>query len=329
MEGLLRAKRDADDEGNAVTLLVLLSNSRAGAGQTNRSQIASDVWHLNSKGQVKIFSFGFEGSDIGLLRAIAIMNGGVADSFLKGTTDFQEELETFFDSEFGNVLLSDVNLEFSSTDAETYGETGLFYPVLSQGSEIVVRGLLNTESSGTLQVATKAMTVEGEETWTAFAEPVPLTPTLNIPNSLCFQSYAHARITQLIHFRDAAKLLGGGVLEPVVKLSEPCNETMTLVECIEEEALKLSLEANVVTAGLTGMVTVDENRCQDLSGEKEICMDGASDSGYWQDTTGGGSAGSEMGIGYFDDYGYHMSGSSQLSFYTALALISMIFWSSL
>jgi hypothetical protein len=104
---------------------------------------------------------------------------------------------------------------------------------------------------------------------------------------------------------------------------------MTLVECIEEEALKLSLEANVVTAGLTGMVTVDEDKCQDLSGEKEICMDGASDNGYWQDAMGGGSAGNELDIGYFDDHVYGMSGSSHLSFYIILSLLSMIFWNSL
>ena len=60
LEGLLRAKRDAQDDKDhgVVTLMVVISNSWASTGNTNRTKIAGDVWKLNEEGSVKIFSLG-------------------------------------------------------------------------------------------------------------------------------------------------------------------------------------------------------------------------------------------------------------------------------
>jgi hypothetical protein len=277
---LLRAKRDAEDDGGAVTLLVLLSNSWASYGVTNRSQIASDVWNLNQEGTVKIFSVGFPGADQELLRSIAIMNGGFTTSILEGYVDFKSQLGSFFNSEFGHILLSDVSVSLSSADALVYGETQRFFPVLSEGSEIVVRGLLNnTDWETPLQATTTAVTSDGLATWTATAVQETFVPTVDLPSSLCFQSYAHSRITQLLHLRDAAKLLGDGVIEPVVSLIKPCPKEKSLADCLEEEALSLALEANIVTRGLTGLLTVDDEGCLVFEEGAQVCLDGTSKDG--------------------------------------------------
>jgi len=289
LEGMLRAKRDAEEDSDdgTVTLMVLLSNGPASVGATNRSKIASDVWKSNQEGKVKMFSLAFSNADQELLRAIAIMNGGVTASILptEGQVGYASQIESFFESEFGSVLLSDVHVSFDK-DAGAYGETQKYFPVLADGSEIVVRGLLQanqTLGDSILQVFTTATTATGEEKWTATAVKDPFVQQIGLPNSRCFQSYAHTRITQLLHLRDVATLLGDGVVEPIVSLAEPCDkEKMTLAECIEQEALSLALRAKVVTRGLTGMVTVDEDECFSLEGETDICLDGTSKGEYWE-----------------------------------------------
>jgi hypothetical protein len=57
-----------------------------------------------------------------------------------------------------------------------------------------------------------------------------------------------------------------------VSLSKPC--TTDLANCINEEALSLALEPNVVAEGLTGMVTVFDENCLSFEGDTEICRDG-------------------------------------------------------
>jgi hypothetical protein len=73
--------------------------------------------------------------------------------------------------------------------------------------------------------------------------------------------------------------VGTDILSELASLSEPCKTD--LADCIEEEALLLALDANVVAQGLTGMVTVDKNKCLSFEGETEICRDGMrADSNY-------------------------------------------------
>jgi len=52
LEGLLRAKRDAD-ESDVVTILVMLSDSWPSRGETERSNIASDVMEAQRRRQGK------------------------------------------------------------------------------------------------------------------------------------------------------------------------------------------------------------------------------------------------------------------------------------
>jgi hypothetical protein len=59
-----------------------------------------------------------------------------------------------------------------------------------------------------------------------------------------------------------------------VKLKDPiCNEK-EFVKCIEEEALELALNANIIAKGLTAMVTVDSDECMKPDEDAEVCLDG-------------------------------------------------------
>jgi hypothetical protein len=105
-EGLLRAKRDANATG-VISILVMISDSEPSQGETDRAKIASDVW------KSKMFSLAFHDADRQLLSAIAIMNGGQAFDVLDGRQDYATQMQHFFQSQFGDVLLSDIHVDFS------------------------------------------------------------------------------------------------------------------------------------------------------------------------------------------------------------------------
>lgn len=292
LEGLVRSKSDAEDDlsRGVVTLMVVLSNSWALSGATNRTKIASDVWKLNKQGHVKIFSIGSPSADHQLLNAIATTNGGVTTSVEQGTPRrgngiYSSQISSFFESEFGNILLSDVIMTFEVEDgASIYGETPKLFPVLSGGTEVVVRGLLNhTSSARILRATTKAVSPNGQQSWFTDAVADPFVATLGETRSRCFQSYAHSRITQLMRLRDVAVLLGDGVVEPILTLTQPCDrETTSFADCIKAEAISLSLKAQVVTTGLTGLVTIDDEMCVAIKEGAEICLDGTNKGDFWE-----------------------------------------------
>ena len=272
--GLLRAKSDAKESGdNVANILVLISDGYATRGETNRKKIAEHVYELNENGQVKIFSLGFQGSaDMQLLDAIALMNGGVSIPLLHGQVDFAQQITDFLQSEVGSILMSDVNTEYTGAS----GETKTSFPVLSSGYEVVVRG----QFDGQLEAVTHAKTLDGKKSWTAV--PVSLVASSadeESKASLCFQSYAHDRITQLLRFYDASDFIGEDMIKRLVTLSsDDCKED-TFVKCIRYEALALATEANIVAKGLTAMVTLDDDQCTKLDEEAEICLDGTTPDG--------------------------------------------------
>lgn len=284
LEGLLRAKHDAEEsDDNAATVLVVLSDGYASRGETNRTKIVEHIYELNREGTVKIFSLGFEGSaDMQLLDAIALTNGGVSKPLLQGRDGFTNQITNFLDSELGAVLMSDVNIRyFSGLSEETavYGETQNTFPLLAKGYEVVVRGLV-AESDGneTLATITSASTIGGIKSWELSATPdVGDAPR----SSLCFQSYAHDRITQLLRLYEASGFLGNDLVKRLVTLSgNDCKEE-DFAKCIRAEALALAMEANVVAKGLTAMVTVDDDECMKLDEDAEVCIDGTTPGG-WQ-----------------------------------------------
>ena len=325
LEGLLRAKNMAEtsmenEDPDSVTILFLISDGYASAGERSRSKIANHVYELNKEGKIKIFSMGFQDrADMQLLDAIAIMNGGVSAPILSGqSVDFTSQIVDFFSSQFGTVLLSDVNVDVTSGNARVFGETQQTFSLLSSGYEVAVRGLLEVSDSPdnnlALRAVTSAATLEGINEWEAFTLVQGTNENDPSKASLCFQSYAHARVTQLMRLYEASKFIDHDIILELVTLANPdgCDEEEK-VDCIKAEALALALEANLVAKGLTAMVTVeDEETCKKSENITEICLDG---------TTPGGSSGNRYGGEYITAESFSSAGTQShgaISFLLAL-----------
>ncbi|KAG7351926.1 vault protein inter-alpha-trypsin domain containing protein [Nitzschia inconspicua] len=305
LEGILRAKNAKTDAG--VTVLVVVSDSSYFQGEWDRKKIVEDIYVANYQTEgnpVKIFTLGFEdSSDTQLLSGIAVTNDGVSVS-LSGPS-FKDQFQNFFESEFSNVILSNVAIDYQPTNGtRVKGQTIQSFPVLSDGKEVVVRGLLeNTRNttilgSDTLQATTIGFTNVGENIWQVKAT--------TRDTSTCYQSYAHSRIDQLLRFRDVSELVGEKSLKRMVNLVTPCPEDKKLVDCIEEEATDLAIAANIVAQGITGMVTVDHDDCLSFEGETEICRDGTIGEFYYEDYYGNGGTESDFvyGPAYSEAFGH-------------------------
>jgi len=258
-----------------------------------------------------------------LLDAIALMNGGVSATILQGQDDFAAQITNFLDSEIGSVLMSDVNVNYSTggsnTGSNVFGETQTVFPVLAGGYEVVVRGLIEEfDGDKTLNTITSASTMEGIKNWELSAMP---DNDDAVKSSLCFQSYAHDRITQLLRLYDASDFLGNDLIKKLVTLSKKdCNEE-EFAKCIRAEALALATEANVVAKGLTAMVTVDDDQCMKLDEEAEVCLDGTTPDGtppaYESDSASASS--------YRGDYSYE-SGASALHHSSVYFFVLLSAW---
>jgi hypothetical protein len=60
-----------------------------------------------------------------LLDTIAIMNGGIPAPILQGYVDLMSQMESFFESGFATILLSDVKVAFKGENATVFRETQL------------------------------------------------------------------------------------------------------------------------------------------------------------------------------------------------------------
>ena len=184
-------------------------------------------------------------------------------------------------SEVGEILLSDVSLSYETTSgARVYGETQSKLPVLADGYEVVTRGLIGGYDSlesleDELFARGRAYTAVGLMNWKVSAA---LTVDETASSSLCFQSYASDRITQLMRLHEAADFIGDDLTKTFVVLKNDCKSDK-FRDCVRQEALDLAIEANLVVKGLTAMVTVDEKKCAAPDEDAEICVDGMSPDG--------------------------------------------------
>ncbi|KAL7507226.1 hypothetical protein ACHAXN_004436 [Cyclotella atomus] len=272
IEALIRAKTDIKESmSDTVSIIVVISDGYASRGETDPSRIVNNIYGYNKDGSVKIFTLGYQNNaDMTLLDAIALMNGGISATILDGGEDFKSQMVKFLESELGSVLLSDMSIEFPE-GFKVYGETDTYFPLLAGGYEVVIRGLVEGDlDPATFKTFTSASTLEDVQNWVTIATDSPSTGK----SSLCYQSYAHARVAQLVRLRDAADFLDDKILRTIVKLKDPiCNEK-EFVKCIEEEALELALNANIIAKGLTAMVTVDSDECMKPDEDAEVCLDG-------------------------------------------------------
>ena len=231
-------------------------------------------------------------------------------------------------------MLSDVRLSYETTSgARVYGETLSKLPLLADGYEVVTRGLIESDESfeHQLEALTQASTTNGSMKWKVSAAP---TVDESLSSSLCFQSYASDRITQLMRLYEAAEFIGDDTTKQFVVLKNACKSDK-FRDCVKQEALDLAIKANLVVKGLTAMVTVDEKKCAAPDEDAEICVDGTSPDGVTfrpsysdksEEEAAGDAAVAEsetMAMGDSSDNSrntYYYSASWRLQSYIALAL---------
>ncbi|KAL3942293.1 MAG: hypothetical protein SGBAC_003502 [Bacillariaceae sp.] len=323
-----------DNTDSAVPIIVVLSDGQASSGITNRASIASSVRVANSDGrQVKIFSLAFGSSaDVDLLTGIALQNGGKVLQIYEGFDDTIQQMEAFYKQELEQIALSDIDISYFQKDgsvgvASANAATASFlplpmldattssFPVLAGGSELVIRGKvarldLPTDSSF-LQTSISALSAVGNQNWShqydlSLPDIDSGTPdgTGNVSPPLivndCEQAFAHARIEELLEYRNAERALGGDLT----------IGTASTAPSFEEQARNIAIEAQLVWPGLTALVTVENPDCQQLlpqteeGNETPVCYSGDGnndgyDGGYSDESAGGsfyGSSSNQMSL---------------------------------
>ncbi|CAJ1935098.1 unnamed protein product [Cylindrotheca closterium] len=317
----------------SVPILVVLSDGGASEGITDRTSIAKNVGEANSEGQVKIFSLAFGSSaDVDLLTGIALQNGGKVLQIYEGFDDTVQQMEDFYKQELEQIVLSDIDISYFQQDGSVgvasanavaasaasaasllplsiVDATASRFPVLASGSELVIRGKvarseLPTDSSSFLQASISALSAIGNQDWShqydlslpnldnndsASTNPPPL-----IVND-CEQAFAHARIEELLDYRNAERVLG----EDLTTSTANAGTTASF----EEQARNIAIDAQLVWPGLTALVTVENPACQQLLPQAEqeiegnvtsqVCYSGESGSGDY-----GGAYSDESAGGY-------------------------------
>jgi hypothetical protein len=136
----------------------------------------------------------------------------------------------------------------------------------------------------------------------------------------CRQSYAQARIKELLEYRDANRTLGGELFSTAVSRSAfEIGATDLAGESFEEQARKIALDAHVVWPGLTALITVENANCQ--LNTSDVCFSGlASDSaldaefdeGYYDVSTSGnrGYSGAKSNPGASRGWSFFFEASS-------------------
>jgi len=288
LDGVIQA-RSMTFNANAVPILILLSDGQASEGVADRASIARNVQEANYMGEVKIFSLAFGSSaDVDLLTGIALQNGGKVLRIYEGYDDTIPQMENFYQQELKKILLSDIDISYFQKANGNVGATSVStasllplsildsttskFPVLAEGSELVIRGKVARSqlptSNSILQASISALSAVGNQQWShdyslpdldngdnnAFDENPPL-----IIND-CEQSFAHARIEELLNNRNAQRALGGAFT----------TTASTKASSFEEQARSIAIDAQLVWPGLTALVTIENPSCQPyLKAEQE------------------------------------------------------------
>jgi len=264
LDGIKNAK---DTLPNVVPVVVMMTD---GQGSKSASEIVRNVRESNEGRMVKIFSLAFgNGADYELLNGIAIQNGGRAVRIYEGFGDASNQMEQFYKQELGSILMSDINVNYDFGDIGVSDSTVSSFPILAGGSEIVVRGKMDSStlmdsSSRSLKSIVSANSANGPVEW-----PVDynLIPDAN-SGSDCRQSFAQARIVELLEYRDATEYIGDEFL-----VGTAVSRSINLnASSFEEQARKVALDAGLVWPGLTALVTVESANCRQNS--SDVCYSG-------------------------------------------------------
>jgi uncharacterized protein YegL len=264
-----------------LPVVLLMTDGQPSEGETDRVQIARSIKSANSQVGTKIFALAFGlGADLPLLLGIAIQNGGVAVPIHEGYGDSAKQMENFVNSELSRVILSDVRVSFEGFDFATITQSS--FPVLARGSEISVRAELKGLAArraplGVLRAVTSGHSNKSLAQWVAEIDLSAVRDTLGVGE--CGRGLAHQRITELLEFRDAAVSMGAGLadearLSSLLGWNATLNQSQSLQDAVQAEALQLALAAGLVWPGLTALVTLPNARCPtSRTGEGAVCSD--------------------------------------------------------
>jgi uncharacterized protein YegL len=263
--------RVGDAQETAVPIVVAMTDGR---GNMSPNLLASIVRSANKDGRVKVFSIAFgEGADMNLLLVLALQNGGRAVRIYEGFGDSTNQMEQFYKQELGKILMSDISVSYDS-EVGVLDSTLSTFSVLAAGSEIVVRGRMESSaapnnSTRSLKSLVSATSAIGLQEWAIDNIVIPENSAGN-----CRQSYAQARIMELLEYRDANRTLGGELFATAV--SRGAFE-VGADESFQEQARQIALDAQLVWPGLTALITVENANCQ--INNSDVCFSG-SDGGF-------------------------------------------------
>lgn len=270
----------AVDNRQLVSTIIFLSDGRATSGVTDRPTILRNVRSANMDMNAKIFSLGFgKNADMPLLTAISIQNRGRSLPIYTGFGDSALQLQDFYDGELRDVFLSDVSIDVSS-NLQIESLTQSTFPIFAGGSEITIRARppRGIYFNGDVMVTTAAITSDGPRQWSQYVRIDALSVTSKPFDKDCRQSFAHAKITEVLAFAEAMGSLGSELndyIEQVVGygvgISVSRASETEVVSSIKSYAFDLAMEAGLVWPGLTAMVTMPNDNCE--ADENEVCTD--------------------------------------------------------
>ena len=273
VDGIVNAR---DTPETVAPVVVIMTDGR---GSKPANEVVRNVRESNEGQKVKIFSLAFgNNADMDLLLGIAIQNGGRAVRIYEGFGDAADQMELFYKQELGSILMSDINISYDFGDVTISDSTTSSFPILAAGSEIVVRGKI--DATATIDATSRSLksVVSAKSAKGPFELPVDYTisPSDDVNND-CSQSFAQARIVELLEYRDAARYIGDEFF-----VGTAVTRTSNLdASTFEEEARKVALDAGLVWPGLTALVTVESSNCQ--QNVTEVCYNGVESSAELDD----------------------------------------------
>ena len=223
---------------NHVQLLVVLTDGRPTAGETtNPNQIVMNARTALTNTRISLNCLGFGlNLNFELLERLALANNGIVRRIYEGS-DAASQLEGFFE-EISQPILRNIVIGYPTSSVETISNTD--FPLLFNGSELVVAGKFSVDSCGSSQTVPFTVTGSGAS------------------NQLTFESQIEANgETEIVGLRPSTERLAAYL--SIQQLLEKVAITTDTSEsaAIEQEALAMSLRYNFVTE-LTSLIVVEE-----------------------------------------------------------------------
>jgi len=222
-----------------VQLLVVLTDGQPTAGDTtNPDQIMINARMALSNTQISLNCLGFGlNLNFELLERLALANNGIVRRIYEGS-DAASQLEGFFE-EISQPILRDIVIGYPASSIETISKTD--FPLLFNGSELVVAGKFSVDSCSSSQTVLFTVTGSGASS-----------------NTLTFESQIEANgETQIAGLNPSTERLAAYLsiqqLLDKISITADTNESAA----IEQEALQRSLQYNFVTE-LTSLIVVEE-----------------------------------------------------------------------